>query len=51
MFGLIKQEFIVLLSFDESLATKCMSLSNEICMIRPDPIDLNPVELNYYYSE
>ena len=31
-----------------SLATKCMSLNNEPCMIRPTLIDLNPVELNYY---
>ena len=31
-----------------SLATKCMSLNNKPCMIRPTLIDLNPVELNYY---
>ena len=31
-----------------SLASKCMSLNNEPCMIRPTLIDLNPVEPNYY---
>ena len=44
----IMVEVIVLLSFDRSLATKCMSLSNESCMVRPTVIDLNPIELNYY---
>ena len=34
--------------FRGSLATKCMSLNNELCMISPTLIDLNPVELNYY---
>ena len=34
---------IVLLSFSESLATKCVSLNNEPCMARPTLIDLNPV--------
>ena len=29
MFSLIKQAFIALLNFSESLATKCMSLNNE----------------------
>ena len=48
MFRLIKQIFIALLSFSESLTTKCVSLNNEPCMIRPTLIDLNPVELNYY---
>ena len=36
------------LTFSESLATKCMFLNNEKCMIRLSSIDLNPVELNYY---
>ena len=36
---------IGLLSFSEFLATKCVSLNNEPCMIRPFLIDLNPVEL------
>ena len=55
MFSLIKQVFIVLLSFIEPLAriakvsdqTKCLFLSNEPCMARPTLIDLNPVELKY----
>ena len=48
MFSLIKQVFIVLLSFRKSLATKCMYLNNETCMIRPFIFDLNPVELKYH---
>ena len=48
MCSLIKQVFIVLLSFTESLETKCVSLSDEPCMIWPTLIDLNFVELKYY---
>ena len=51
MFSLIKQVFIVLLSFSSSLAhdqTKCLSLDDEPCMIRTTLIDLNPAELKYY---
>ena len=48
MFNLIKQVFVVLLSFSRSLATKCVSLNDKPCMIRPTLIDLNPVELKYY---
>ena len=48
MFSLIKQVFIVLLSFSVSLATKCMFLNDESCMVRPTLIDMNPVELKYY---
>ena len=56
MFSLIKQVFIVLLSFSSSLAraakvsdqTKCVLLNDEPCMIRPSFIDLNLVTLNYY---
>ena len=44
----IKQVFIVLLRFSESLETKCVSLNDEPFMIRPTLIDLNPVELKYY---
>ena len=40
--------FIVLLSYSESLATKCLFLNNESCMVRPTLIDLNPVDLKYY---
>ena len=50
--------FIVLLSFSSSLArvakiadrTKCLFLSDELCIVRPTLIDLNPVELKYYPS-
>ena len=48
MLSLIKQVFIVLLSFSISLATKCLSLNDEPCMVRPTLVDLNPVELKYY---
>ena len=40
--------FIVLLSFSESLETKCLFLNDETCMVRPILIDLNPIELKYY---
>ena len=46
MFSLIKQAFIILLSFSESLAcdqTKCPFLNDELCMVKPTLIDLNPV--------
>ena len=48
MLWLIEQVFIALLTFSESLATKCVSLSNEPCMVRPTRTDLNLAELNYY---
>ena len=48
MFSLIKQVFIVLLSFSSSSATKYVSLIDEPCMVRPALIDLNPFELKYY---
>ena len=38
----------MLLSFDESLAMKCVSLNNEPFLIRHSLIDLNLVEHNYY---
>ena len=40
--------FIVLLSFSISLATKCLFLNDELCMVRPTLIYLNSVELKYY---
>ena len=40
--------FIVLLSFSESLAKKCLLLNDEPFMIRSTIIDLNPVDLRYY---
>ena len=56
MFSLIKQVFIVILSYRESLTcvakvsdrTKCLSLNYEPCIVRPTVTDLNPVELKYY---
>ena len=43
--------FIILPRFSSSLArdqTKCVSLNDKPCMIRPTLIGLNPVELKYY---
>ena len=48
MVSLIKQVLIVLLSFSESLTTKCMFLDDKPYMVRPTLIDLNPVEPKYY---
>ena len=56
MFSLIKQVFILLLCFSSSLAcvakvsdqTKCLSLNDEPCVVRPTLIDLNLVKLKYY---
>ena len=43
----IKQVLITLLKFSESLATKCVSLNNEPCMVMYILIDLNRNELDY----
>ena len=48
MFSLIKEVFVVLLSFSVSLATKCLFLNDEPCMVRPTLINMNPIELKYY---
>ena len=48
MFGLIRQGFIALLTFNGSLAFKCMSLDNEPCMTRRTLAYLNFVGLSYY---
>ena len=56
MLSVIKQIFIVLLSFSSTLAsvakisyrTKCQFLNNKPCMVRLIMIDLSPVELKYY---
>ena len=40
--------FIVLLSLSVSLATKCLFLNDELFMVRPTPIDMNPVDFKYY---
>ena len=42
MFSLVKQMFVVLLSFISSLATKCLSL------VRSAVFNLNHVKLKYY---
>ena len=39
--------FTVLLSFSESLATKCLLLNDDSCMVRPTLIDINTFELKY----
>ena len=36
------------MSFSEYLATKCLSLNDESCMVRLTHIDLNTAELKYY---
>ena len=48
MFSLFEQVLIVLLSFRSFLATKFMSLNDELYMMRPTAIDLNSVKLKYY---
>ena len=48
MFSLIKQAFMVLFVFGSSLATKCLSLNDEPCTVRPALIDLDPAGLKYY---
>ena len=56
MFSLIKQVFIILLSFSSFLTciykvsdqTKCMFLNDEPSRVRPNLIDFNPVELKYH---
>ena len=56
MVSIIKQMFIVLLSFSSSFThianisdrTKCLSLNEESCIVRPTLIDLNPFEHKNY---
>ena len=36
------------MNFSESLATKCLFLNHEPCMVRPTLIDMNPIKLKYY---
>ena len=55
MFGLIKKIFIGLLTglVNGSNHTKCVSLSNQKCMIQPTFINLHPNEYSqefHYYS-
>ena len=42
--------FIVLLSFSKSLATKCLFLNDEPCIVRPTIINVNPNELKIMHS-
>ena len=52
--NLIKQVFVVLLSFSSSLArvlnvrTKCLSLNDEPCVVIPTLNYFNSVDLKYY---
>ena len=46
MLSLIKQLFVASFSFSSSLATKCVSLNDEPCMVRPTLINFSPIELN-----
>ena len=54
MLGIIKKVFIVLLNkiVNGSNYTKCVSLSNQKCMIQPIIINLHPneysLEIHYY---
>ena len=48
MFWLIKQVFIVSLSFSGSLAIKYVSLNNKSYMTRATFIDLSLFQINYY---
>ena len=41
-------QFIVLLNFSESLATKCLFLNDKPFSFRPTLVDINPIELKYY---
>ena len=48
----IKQPLIIhallLLRFGGSLTIKCVSVNNQLCMVRQSLFDLNPDELHYY---
>ena len=48
MFSLIKDLFVVLLSFSDSLTTRCLFLNDQPRMVRPTLIDMSTVELIYY---
>ena len=39
---------LFLLSYDGSLAIKCVSVNNQPCMVRQMLIDFHPDELHYY---
>ena len=38
------------MSLSESLGKKCLSLNDELCMVRPTLIDLNPVDYPFIIS-
>ena len=48
MFRRIKQVFNAILIVSSPLATKCLSLNDEPCNVRPTFIDLNPIESKHY---
>ena len=48
MFKFIKQTFIALLSFNGSLATKCISFNNKWCLAITTLIEINGNKLLYY---
>ena len=52
MSGFIKQSCIilvmVLLGIGGSLAIKCVSMNNQLCMVRPTRIDMNLNKIHYY---
>ena len=50
MFILIKLVLILLLTFNESLATSCLSLNDEPFMVKATNIDLIPLSLNIIHS-
>ena len=48
MFSLIKDLFVVLLSFSDSLTTRCLFLIDQRRMVIPTLIDMSTVEPIYY---
>ena len=48
MFWLIKLVFTKLSNFGGTVATKCFTLSNELCMARPTLIYFKPIELFFH---
>ena len=48
MFWPIKQVFMLLMSFSESLVSKCVPLNNDPCIVTPTFINLNTVEPNFF---
>ena len=50
MLRITNQVFIKLLGFSSSLATNCLPLNDETCMVRPTITDWSPFELNITHS-